>query len=199
MFGTIFVIIVIFAIVGSIGQQKSDTLCSHISPFNIPQNEARLILMSDVIYVEKKAKTRTDRTHIGFSAPVTKKIRMNMGVSKSHPIEYDKNYFFGPGMLELTNKAIYFASRERTFRIPYNKIVKLLPIESGVEFSKEGTSQRSHCLIIGGKSYDGYHLIKYIIGGGKSAQIISQFASQCVGCPISLRMKLNRAAAQSRK
>ena len=78
----------------------------------------------------------------GFSVRVMKGVYYHIGGSKGHPVEHSSMVKEGVGTLFLTNKNIIFYSTTKSVRIPYSKIVAVVPYSDGIEIQKDGNAKR---------------------------------------------------------
>lgn len=78
----------------------------------------------------------------GFSVRVMKGVYYHIGGSKGHPVEHSSMVKEGLGTLFLTNKNIIFYSTTKSVRIPYSKIVAVVPYSDGIEIQKDGNAKR---------------------------------------------------------
>lgn len=107
-------------------------------PFILGKNEQIIWVFQDVNYYEET----TERSYIGENSGVSMKIANGLyyrtGYFKGKPLDTTSLKSFGLGLLAFTNKHIFFCSLDKSFKIPYSKMISVTPYEDGVRIQKEG-------------------------------------------------------------
>ena len=71
-----------------------------------------------------------------------KGVYYRIGQSKGKPVEHSYMDKVGVGQLIITNQNIIFYSQEKSIRIPFKKIVGLVPYSDGIEVQKDGENSK---------------------------------------------------------
>ncbi|MBM4404560.1 MAG: hypothetical protein FJ039_00005 [Chloroflexi bacterium] len=100
-------------------------------------NEKLLWLFKDVPYHQEKVFRSFEGGHHGVSIRVMRGVTYRVGQFKGHPFESTKLAHVGTGMLGLTTSGLYFSSREKGLKIPYDKIVAFEPYSDGVGVQRD--------------------------------------------------------------
>ena len=111
-------------------------------PFNLNKNEKMIWIFQDTDYYEDTVKCTYQGNSNGISMKVAKGVYYRIGNFKGQTIETKILKYIGRGFLGFTDKHIYFYSYDKSFRIPYSKIVTILPYEEGVRIQKEGVTAK---------------------------------------------------------
>ncbi|SQA78551.1 Uncharacterised protein [Capnocytophaga ochracea] len=111
-------------------------------PFNLNRNEKIIWIFQNVDYYEDTIKRTYQGDSNGISMRISKGLYYRMGSFKGQTIETKVLKYVGKGFLGFTDKNIYFYSYDKSFRIPYSKIVTVLPYERGIRIQKEGVSAK---------------------------------------------------------
>ena len=64
------------------------------------------------------------------------------GGFKGTPVETTSMQKVGIGMVCLTTKNIYFSSPEKSFKIPYDKIISVNSYSNGIDLQKDGAREK---------------------------------------------------------
>lgn len=111
-------------------------------PFNLNKNEKMIWIFQDTDYYEDTIKRTYQGNSNGISMKVAQGVYYRIGNFKGQTIETKELKYIGKGFLGFTDKHIYFYSYDKSFRIPYSKIVTILPYEEGVRIHKEGVTAK---------------------------------------------------------
>lgn len=111
-------------------------------PIVMGRNEAPLWIYADVTYYQEKVEKEFVGRHGGFSFKVVKGVYYRIGQSKGKPVEHSYMDRVGVGQLIITNQNIIFYSQEKSIRIPFKKIVGLVPYSDGIEVQKDGENSK---------------------------------------------------------
>lgn len=102
------------------------------SPINFQKSETPIWeFVNAVLYEEQTTRTMVGRTS-GFSVRIAKGLYYRTSAFKGHPViktELVPKYY---GAMVITNKHIYFCSREKSLRFPFTKIVSFVDYEDGI-------------------------------------------------------------------
>jgi hypothetical protein len=105
---------------------------------------------------------KTSRTYVGASAGVSVRVAggvyFRVGQFKGHPVDRTEVVEVGKGRLALTNQQLYFLSPAKGFRLPYRKLVSVIPFEDGIGLQRDGVSAKPQYLQ-GGDGWLLYNLV----------------------------------------
>lgn len=111
-------------------------------PFVLQKSEKLVHVIDNVQYETIRTRTRRVGGSRGTSVRVAKGLWVRVGGFQSRPEEYDEAVYGGTGTLGMTTKHIYFHSEIKSFRIPYSKIVSLVPYADGFEVMKDNQTAK---------------------------------------------------------
>lgn len=116
------------------------------SPLSVPvvlgRNESALWIYGNVTYYQEKVEKEFVGRHGGFSFKIIKGVYYRVGQSRGKPIEHSYMEKVGVGQLIITNQNIFFYSQAKSVKIPFKKIVGLVPYSDGIEVQKDGSSSK---------------------------------------------------------
>lgn len=102
------------------------------SPINFQKSETPIWeFVNAVLYEEQTTRTMEGRTS-GFSVRIAKGLYYRASAFKGHPVIKTKLVPKYSGAMVITNKHIYFYSREKSLRFPFTKIVSFVDYEDGL-------------------------------------------------------------------
>lgn len=93
------------------------------------------------MYQEKIEKEWVGRNR-GFSFRVMRGVYYRTGGMKGHPVEHSSMQKQGVGSLVLTNKNAIFYSTTKSSKIPYKKLIAVIPYSDGIELQKDGANAK---------------------------------------------------------
>ena len=111
-------------------------------PFMLEKNETPIWLFRNITLHEQKTIRQTVGRHSGFNIRVAKGIYYRTGGFKGTPVETTSMQKVGVGVVCLTTKQIYFSSPEKSFKIPYNKIIAINSYSNGIDIQKDGNNAK---------------------------------------------------------
>lgn len=111
-------------------------------PIITAKNEIALWIYNDVSYYQEKIEKEFVGRHGGFSFKIIKGVYYRTGQSRGKPIEHSYMDRIGIGQLIITNQNIIFYSQIKSVKIPFKKIVGLVPYSDGIEVQKDGTNSK---------------------------------------------------------
>ncbi len=118
-------------------------------PFNFQKSEKMIWLFRNVDYFEQKTK----RTYVGgsqgFSVRIAKGLYYRVGSFKGERVDTQETAFVDTGMLGVTNKHIYFAGENKSFRVRHDKIVSFNSYSDGIGIQKDGVSAKPQMFVTG--------------------------------------------------
>ena len=111
-------------------------------PIILSRNETALWIYYNVSFYQEKVEKEFVGRHGGFSFKVMKGVYYRIGQSHGKPVEHSYMEKVGIGQLIITNQNIFFYSQEKSIKIPFKKIVGIVPYSDGIEVQKDGTSAK---------------------------------------------------------
>ena len=117
-------------------------------PFKLMKSEHLIYVFSKVRYLEQRTKREVVGRSAGVSIRVAKGVSFRTGASKGTPVEKDEVVDRGVGLMAITTKHLYF-SGERSFRIPFGKMVSVESLADGVVVTRDRASAQPEIFIVG--------------------------------------------------
>jgi len=125
------------------GQQPTSSISINGTlPFLFQKNETPIWVYRDVQYYEQKVKKEYRGRSQGVSFRVMKGVYYRVGGFKGAPVETIHNALIGTGIVAITRKHLYFSCPQKSFKIPFNKIIHIEPFSDGLGLQKDGASAR---------------------------------------------------------
>jgi hypothetical protein len=119
----------------------------------------------ELLWVEQGLTLRepkTSRSYVGASAGVSIRVArgvyFRVGQFKGHPIDQTHIVEVAKGTLAMTNQQLYFVSPAKGFKLPYRKLVSILPFDDGIGLQRDGVSAKPQYLH-GGDGWLLYNLV----------------------------------------
>lgn len=110
------------------------------TPFMLQTGEYLIWGEGQVVnYYEQTTSTHYTGGYAGVGIRVARGLYFRTGGFKGMPVHSTEMKFISPGMFGLTNKHIYFYSKQKSFRIPYSKIVTMNAYEDGIGIQQDGS------------------------------------------------------------
>lgn len=111
-------------------------------PFMLSKTEHLIWLSRNVtLYQQKVRREYSGRTR-GLSFRIMKGVYYRTGGFKGHPVETTYMQKTGTGSVCLTDKNLYFASPEKSLKIPYDRILSLESFSNGISIQKDGANDK---------------------------------------------------------
>ena len=111
-------------------------------PFLLGKGENLIWLFRNItLHQQKVQREYVGRTH-GMSFRVMKGVYYRTGGFKGHPVETTIMQRIGTGSVCLTDKNLYFASPEKSLKIPYSKVLSIECYSNGIGLQKDGASDK---------------------------------------------------------
>jgi hypothetical protein len=105
---------------------------------------------------------KTTRSYVGASAGVSIRVAsgvyFRIGQFKGHPIDRTDVVEIGKGTLALTNQQVFFLSPAKGFKLPYRRLVSVIPFEDGIGLQRDGVAAKPQYLH-GGDGWLLYNLV----------------------------------------
>lgn len=111
-------------------------------PVLLSKSETALWIYNDVSYYQEKTEKEFVGRHSGFSFRIMKGVYYRVGQSRGKPIEHSYMQEMGNGQLLVTNQNIIFFSPAKSVKIPFKKIIGIVPYSDGIEVQKDGTTSK---------------------------------------------------------
>lgn len=127
-------------------------------PINLQKTERVVWIFSDVEYLEDKVKRSYVGQSHGLSIKIAKGIYYRPSVFKGYPIETKQRVHVDTGSLIVTDKNIYFYGPQKSFRIPYQKIVSFMQFDNGIGIMKDTATAKPQ-IFVTNEGWYSYNLI----------------------------------------
>lgn len=118
-------------------------------PFNLQKDEKLVWIFQNVQYYEQKTSHHYEGGSQGVSIRVAKGLYFRTGGFRAYPVETTETVHVDTGTLAATSKHLYFAGTDKSFRIPYNKIVSYKPYSDGIQIQRDATTAKPQSFITG--------------------------------------------------
>lgn len=109
-------------------------------PFNLLKSEKLIWLLQNVDYLEDRNIRQYVGTSRGVSVRLARGVYYKVGACQGQIVQTTQSTFIGTGFLGVTNRHLYFASTQKSLRIPYAKIVSLQPCTNGIIVHRDAAS-----------------------------------------------------------
>jgi len=127
-------------------------------PFIFQKTEKLIWVFNNAEYYEQVTVTHFEGGSHGVSFKVAKGIYYRTSSFRGQPVKTEQMKYLGNGILAITNKHLYFSNSQKTFKIPFNKIIALQPYEDGIGINKDGVSTKTQVF----KKLDGWFVYNAI-------------------------------------
>jgi hypothetical protein len=128
-------------------------------PFLFQKNETPIWVYRNVQYYEQKIKKEYRGRSQGVSFRVMKGVYYRVGSFKGTPMETIHNVHIGTGIVGLTEKHLYFSCPQKSFKIPFSKLIHIEPFSDGLGLQKDGVLARPIFL----KGMDSWFAYNFIV------------------------------------
>ena len=118
-------------------------------PFNMQRGEQLVWLFQGVRFYEPRTRRHIEGRSSGVSIRLARGVYYRTGGFRGHPVETTVNEHKATGVLAFTTKHVYFASPEKSFRIPYTKIVAFTPYSDGIGLQRDAQSAKPQTFVLG--------------------------------------------------
>ena len=109
---------------------------------NLQKGESIIWAFQNVDFSEYTTNSHYQGISQGFSIKVAQGVYYKTGGFKGERVSQSSMKYKATGVVYVTNKHIYFYSMEKSFKIPYTKIVAYTPYQDGLGVQKEGVSAK---------------------------------------------------------
>lgn len=111
-------------------------------PFKFMKSEELVFLYQNALLSEQRIKTEYEGSSSGISLKIVKGLYYRTSAFKGRPVKKTIMKDIAYGMMALTNKHLYFASSEKSFRIRYDRIISLDRYSDGIGVHKDGVTAK---------------------------------------------------------
>lgn len=111
-------------------------------PFMLGKNEHFVWLFRNITLHQQKVRKEYVGRSRGVSVRIMKGVYYRTGGFRGHPVETTFMQKMGIGSVCLTDKHIYFASPEKSLKIPYAKILSVESYSNGIGLQKDGANDK---------------------------------------------------------
>ncbi len=111
-------------------------------PFLLGKGEHLIWLFRNITLHQQKVQREFVGRSRGVSVRVMKGVYYRTGGFKGHPVETTVMQRIGIGSVCLTDKNLYFASPEKSLKVPYTKILSIDSYSNGIGIQKDGASDK---------------------------------------------------------
>lgn len=135
-------------------------------PVNFQANESLIWAETGAMCYEEQSRRSTAGRSAGLSIRVASGVYYRTGAFQGQPVITRDMVLIGSGNIYITDKNFYFQSYQKTFRIPYNKIIAYVPYDDGIGIQKDGASSKP-LVIKGIDSWLVYNIVTNVNNIGK--------------------------------
>ncbi len=118
-------------------------------PFNFEKSEALVWHFGGCAYFQERVRRSRVGGYSGLSVRVAKGVSWHLGAFESHPVEVAGMEAVDSGDAAITSRHIYFAGSRASWRVPYAKIVSLVPYRDALGFFRDATNAKQQVLVTG--------------------------------------------------
>lgn len=111
-------------------------------PFLLGKGEHLIWLFRNITLHQQKVQREFVGRSRGMSFRVMKGVYYRTGGFKGHPVETTVMQRIGIGSVCLTDKNLYFASPEKSLKVPFTKILSIESYSNGIGLQKDGASDK---------------------------------------------------------
>jgi hypothetical protein len=124
------------------GEVKSRVKLSGTVPFVFKKGELVLWFFNDVRLLEVRQFSHFEGRSQGVSVRLMKGVYYRVGAFKGAPVKHEQTVEVDTGVVALTQSAIYFGGPKKSLRVPYAKLVSVVPYSDGIGLQKDGMSAK---------------------------------------------------------
>lgn len=110
---------------------------------NLGRNETLVWVFKDTEYLEDRVRREYVGRSQGFSFRIAKGVTYRIGGFRGRPVEHQERVSLGRGTLFVTSKNLIFVGAQKTFRIPYAKVVAFEPYSNGLGFTRDAANAKA--------------------------------------------------------
>ena len=127
-------------------------------PFNFQKSETLVWAFPDVDYLERQTRRVRQGASHGVSIRVMRGLYYQPRQFRSESVETNVTKHVDSGTVAVTDKHIYFAGREKSFRIAYARIVSFDGYADGFGVVRDAASARPQ-MFVTGDGWFSYNLV----------------------------------------
>jgi hypothetical protein len=116
---------------------------------NLQKSEQVVWIFPGSKYLEDKTLRHYVGGSQGAGIRIMKGVYYRVGAFKAYPIENTERVHADTGNLVVANKNIYFTGPQKSFRIPYPKIVTFEPFSDGIGIMRDAASAKPQIFVTG--------------------------------------------------
>jgi len=117
--------------------------------FNFQAGEQVVWVFPRADYYEQQARRSYVGGYQGVSVRVARGVYYRIGGFRGYPVETTALQHVATGQLAITTKHMYFGSAQKTFRIPYTKILSVTPYSDGIAVHRDAASAKPQIFVTG--------------------------------------------------
>ena len=118
-------------------------------PFNLQKSEELVWAFNGVKYFEVRSRTSYSGGYSGVSVRVAKGLYYRTGSFRGSPSVTSEAIQVDTGVLGVTTKHIYFSGSQKSFRVPYQKIVSFIPYNDGFGLQRDAQTAKPQSFVVG--------------------------------------------------
>ena len=118
-------------------------------PIRLQKSERIIWVFPNTEYFEDRTKREYVGQHSGVSLRVVKGVYYRIGGFRGHPIERTERTHIDTGVFVVTTKHLYFAGNKKSLRIPYQKIISLIPFSDGIGVHRDAATAKPQIFVTG--------------------------------------------------
>jgi hypothetical protein len=112
-------------------------------PLNLARDEKLIWVFQDATFFTMRSKTTYRGRSQGISIRLMKGVYYRVGDFKGEPIRVEYLSEEATGLLAVTNRAVYFYSPSKTFKIVAKKIIAVEAFSDGISITPDGANPKS--------------------------------------------------------
>jgi hypothetical protein len=117
-------------------------------PFNLQSGEVPIMMFGSVVYSQETVSRSRQGGYAGASLPLGHGIYYHFGGFQSKPVEKTTLKEIDYGRLLLTTQNMYFGGDHKTFRLPYDRVVRFEPYSDGLGFFRDSANAKSEVFTV---------------------------------------------------
>ncbi|NTV01905.1 MAG: hypothetical protein HGB04_03855 [Chlorobiaceae bacterium] len=132
-------------------------------PVNLQKGEKVIWFFKNTDYLEDKTKRQYVGGSSGVSVRIMQGVYYRVGAFKGSPVESMERVYVDKGYLIITNKHVYFSGQNKSFRVPFAKIVSFTPYSDGIGLVKEAANPKMQSFVTG----DGWFCYNLVVNASR--------------------------------
>lgn len=127
-------------------------------PFNFQKSETPVWAFFNVAYYERRTRRIRQGASQGVSIRVMRGVYYSPRTFRSESVEHNVTEHVDTGTVGITNKHVYFKGQEKSFRIPYSRIVSFDGYADGFSIVRDAANARPQ-IFSTGDGWFSYNLV----------------------------------------